>query len=502
MGQLVFQATLGGAVNLIGPNIAGTVNFTLPSADGTSGQALSTNGTGTLAFSSFATLVSNTFSGSQTLSGGTANGVTYLNGSKVLTSGSALQFDGTSLFVGATSGLGKLVVKDTASSNTLWLVGRTSDGASSVSFRNAADSAYNARLEAVSGQLAFEANGSEQMRLTSTGLGIGTSSPSERLDVQAPLGRIKLTSTTGTNSVLIQPNNTGGSLNIGIDSSTGGSLFGVSAYAAGIVHTGAYPLYLGTNNAIRATIDSSGNLGVGTTSPTNKIDLGFTDTTIGWYNNSTYSSGITYGTSARSLTIFTKSGDDSDFIAFKTGISSAERVRIDRQGEVVIGSSSTGASSRLAIVGGATLCMMKNTDATDGTARNTILFRDNGDNNRGTITVSTSGTVYNTTSDYRLKEDIAPMTGALAKVAQLNPVTYKWKETGDSGQGFIAHELAQVVPECVTGEKDAVEQRNGQEFIVPQGIDTSFLVATLTAAIQEQQALIQSLKARLDAANL
>jgi hypothetical protein len=102
MGQLVFQATLGGAVNLIGPNIAGTVNFTLPSADGTSGQALSTNGSGTLAFSSFATLVSNTFTGSQTLSAGTANGVTYLNGSKVLTSGSALVFDGTNLGLGVT----------------------------------------------------------------------------------------------------------------------------------------------------------------------------------------------------------------------------------------------------------------------------------------------------------------------------------------------------------------------------------------------------------------
>jgi hypothetical protein len=91
------------------------------------------------------------------------------------------------------------------------------------------------------------------------------------------------------------------------------------------------------------------------------------------------------------------------------------------------------------------------------------------------------------------------MTGALAKVALLKPCTYKWNVDGTDGEGFIAHELAEVVPDCVSGAKDAIDE-NGNP--VHQGIDTSFLVATLTAAIQEQQALIQSLKARLDAANL
>ena len=91
------------------------------------------------------------------------------------------------------------------------------------------------------------------------------------------------------------------------------------------------------------------------------------------------------------------------------------------------------------------------------------------------------------------------MTGALATVSQLNPVTYNWKADGSSGQGFIAHELQAVVPDAVTGEKDAV---NPDGSIKAQGIDTSFLVATLTAAIQElaaasveQQALITQLQA-------
>ena len=89
------------------------------------------------------------------------------------------------------------------------------------------------------------------------------------------------------------------------------------------------------------------------------------------------------------------------------------------------------------------------------------------------------------------------MTGALATVAQLNPVTWNWKADGESGQGFIAHELQAVVPDAVTGEKDAVEtytDEDGNEQTRPkyQGIDTSFLVATLTAAIQELKAIVDA----------
>jgi hypothetical protein len=84
------------------------------------------------------------------------------------------------------------------------------------------------------------------------------------------------------------------------------------------------------------------------------------------------------------------------------------------------------------------------------------------------------------------------MTGALAKVAALNPVTYKWKVDGADGEGFIAHELAEVCPQAVVGEKDAVDAEGNP---VHQGIDTSFLVATLTAAIQELKAEFDAYKA-------
>jgi hypothetical protein len=110
----------------------------------------------------------------------------------------------------------------------------------------------------------------------------------------------------------------------------------------------------------------------------------------------------------------------------------------------------------------------------------------------GTITTSGTSTAYNTSSDYRLKENVQPMTGALSTVAQLKPCTYTWKSDGTAGQGFIAHELQAVVPDCVSGEKDAVDADGNPVY---QGVDVSFLVATLTAAIQEQQAIITQLQA-------
>jgi hypothetical protein len=103
----------------------------------------------------------------------------------------------------------------------------------------------------------------------------------------------------------------------------------------------------------------------------------------------------------------------------------------------------------------------------------------------GYILISGSATSYNTGSDYRLKNTIAPMTGALAKVAQLKPVTYKWNADGSDGEGFIAHELAEICPSAVSGEKDAVDVNGKPQY---QGVDTSFLVATLTAALQELNA--------------
>jgi hypothetical protein len=120
--------------------------------------------------------------------------------------------------------------------------------------------------------------------------------------------------------------------------------------------------------------------------------------------------------------------------------------------------------------------------------RNAISFAYNS-SGVGQIVTGTSSVSYGTSSDYRLKKNVQPMTSALDKVAQLKPVTYKWKLDGSDGQGFIAHELQSVVPDCVNGTKDAVDSDGKPVY---QGVDTSFLVATLTAAIQELNAKVES----------
>jgi len=126
-------------------------------------------------------------------------------------------------------------------------------------------------------------------------------------------------------------------------------------------------------------------------------------------------------------------------------------------------------------------------EAAGSTSRTSIQFyRNSASAVVGTITTTNAATAYVTSSDYRLKHDIQPMAGALAKVAALKPVTYKWKIDDSQSQGFIAHELQAVVPEAVVGEKDAVDAEGKPQY---QGIDTSFLVATLTAAIQELKAI-------------
>jgi hypothetical protein len=112
----------------------------------------------------------------------------------------------------------------------------------------------------------------------------------------------------------------------------------------------------------------------------------------------------------------------------------------------------------------------------------------------GGIDLSSTSTSYNTSSDYRLKTNVQPMTDAVTKIKALKPVTYTWKKDGSVGQGFIAHELQAVFPDAVTGAKDAVDLEGKPKY---QGVDTSFLVGALTAALQEALARIEALEAKV-----
>jgi hypothetical protein len=639
----------------------------------------------------------NTLSANPTLSAGTANGITYLNGSKVLTSGSGLTFDGTNLGVGTSSPtlyVGKVVVN-----------GHQSIIGGSALFLWDSGNAYAPSIYAPSDSIAFRNNaGSEQMRLTSTGLGIGTSSnrDSNKLDVRgniafgsnvsyygqigydAGVGSLDLTSSDGafrfirqSGSVTSMLLNSSGNLGLGVTPSGWGSgqpalqigsgtainnrsavlsQFSSNQYWNGSNHiylnNGTATLYTqndgahswatapsgsagGTISFTQAmTLDASGNLGVGTTSPESfggghkTLELSGSTTTEGGVFKTATSGSAGSGSSGTEMIMFTDSvGGKINVVSSHPAIfytANTERMRIDTSGNVGIGTSSpnfqlsfganigktialfenagtsvygigmggagtagdpyrtklfSNGSERIAItdagnllVGDTTYRLSGITSAgtaiqlgsrafigqvsggdtalggltgsnftaiyqggteamridssgrtligisasrpnggvlqvsaqgqtgivtyTTSTTYNNAAYFENGNGIVGSIATNGSGTSYNTSSDYRLKEDWVTVADASTRVNALKPVNFAWKVDGKRVDGFLAHELAEVVPEAVTGEKDAVDADGNPKY---QGIDQSKLVPLLTAALQEALAKIESLTARVSA---
>jgi hypothetical protein len=287
---------------------------------------------------------------------------------------------------------------------------------------------------------------------------------------------------TTTNGVVIQPDNSGS-------------------------------LQLQTNSGTTAvTIDTSQNVGIGTASPATTLDVSVpsastqVSSTTGtnrvfsrvvnsggnFYFGIDSSTGGLFGNGNYARNIYS---DGAYPMVFATN--ATERMRIDSSGNVLVGTTTLyGKVTSEAPGANATESPFSaNVTSATGVGSCNVLRSLRGGTQVGSITNTSTATAYNTSSDYRLKDNIVPMVGALNTVAQLKPVTYTWKIDGSNGQGFIAHELQAIVPDCVTGEKDAVDEEGNPKY---QGIDTSFLVATLTAAIQEQQTIINDLKARVE----
>jgi hypothetical protein len=242
------------------------------------------------------------------------------------------------------------------------------------------------------------------------------------------------------------------------------------------------------------TLDASGNLGIGETSPSTPLSSarglvlkGSSDTQIRIQNTNTGSTSsdgflLSIDNSASPLAYVW----NYENAALIFGTNNTERARITSAGTVGINTTSPDAATVLTIKARSGENGMAVKAGTNGNYG--IYFNNTSDSTVGGIIINASTTTYATSSDYRLKENVAPMTGALAKVLELNPVTYTWKADDSAGEGFIAHELQEVAPYAVTGEKD------GEKM---QGVDYGKLTPILTAALQEAIAEIQSLKARI-----
>jgi len=319
--------------------------------------------------------------------------------------------------------------------------------------------------------IAFSEGGAEAARIDSAGsLGIGTTSPSRLLHVQA----------TGTGNVATFQSNAGPNLAfVGTESSGRTYLIG-----EGLVTAGNFSIYDSTGSAERLVIDSSGNVGIGTSSPSTRLHASGTDTNpvALRLQNTTASTGKTWqitSTNAGSLQLATIAGV-------------ADYLTVDSSGNLLVGATSviTGGKVNISGYDGASSQNGLVLKPSTATLTNYLVFYNSAGglagyiNQTGTTTVS-----YGTSSDYRLKENVQPIPNALDRVLSLKPVIYSWKNTeGELGEGFLAHELQEVVPYAVSGEKD------GEQM---QGVDYSKLTPILTAALQEAIAKIENLEARI-----
>jgi hypothetical protein len=182
-------------------------------------------------------------------------------------------------------------------------------------------------------------------------------------------------------------------------------------------------------------------------------------------------------------------------------VNAAERLRIASDGEISINDAHTdiGSTTAFKIKGGSGApCCIVTHKATTGD-NGMFHFKDGDNELNGSITSNGTNntTAFNTSSDYRLKENETAITDGITRLKQLKPYRFNWKSnsSGDKVDGFFAHEVSSIVPEAIYGEKDAMTtDDDGKTIINPQQIDQSKLVPLLTAAIIELEARVKTLE--------
>ena len=274
-----------------------------------------------------------------------------------------------------------------------------------------------------------------------------------------------------------------------------------------------------SNGTTRMTVLANGNVGIGASSPETKLDIEG-NLLVDAYNAVGAGGGIFLrggflNVNQPSITVRTHNADSApdglsvngnDGITFRTA--SADRGSFAEGGQFLIGTTAfnTGTGHNFHQDGYYYL------RRASGAAQTMILFYNNG-NAVGEIRTSTTATSYLTSSDYRLKENVSYTFDATARLKQLKPARFNFKTDADTTvDGFLAHEVSSIVPEAISGTKDAVEKwKEGEELpdgisvgdnklddgnTIPdyQGIDQSKLVPLLVKTIQELEARITALE--------
>ena len=265
------------------------------------------------------------------------------------------------------------------------------------------------------------------------------------------------------------------------------------------------------------------NVGIGTTTPSFENGTGLEIRYaggLGGHLKLTDSASGAGGTNGFDLYAYNTAGYIENYESGPTVFrnNGGESMRIESDGTLLIGTLS-------AIGAGSEGVQIKGTAGYISTARNTtvgashlLFYNPNGI--VGSIQTSGTATSYVTSSDYRLKEKVSPMSGSIDRLKQLKPSTWAWIQDGSHGEGFLAHEAQTVVPECAIGTKDAMKTEEyevtpavlGDEDNVVteavmgtkevpdyQGIDQSKLIPLLTAALQEAVTKIEDLETRIQA---
>jgi hypothetical protein len=437
-------------------NLTGTASINI---NGTVGATTASTG-------NFTTLTS---SSTVTHNGGTANGVTYLNGSKVLTSGSALTFDGTTI-ANSTSG-------------TPLSLNRTGAGTALIELKQSGTVGAYLGTSGVNDFIIYNGSAAELARFNATGLGIGTSSPSTKLDVTG-LIRSNATANGGGQFTIAKSGTTVGGF------CGSGNWIGTSATDVAIFAETGNSVSIFTNGSAtaRATFDTAGNLGVGTTSPSASdwnassrvVQVKTNDTNGGLFKASSSDTNFIFSAGSNLAYIATTTNNPISFWTNTT-----ERARIDTSGNLLVGTTSVAASnSRLSLAGTVNWGV--------GPAAGGSTFYIYNASNVG-VYLTDGANTWASSSDERKKDIIEPITDAANKVNQLRAVIGKYKTDAEGTRRsfLIAQDLLTVLPEAVdSSEEDSL------------GVRYTDVIPLLVAAIKEQQALITSLKARVDAANL